>query len=240
MEIFPAIDLLGGSVVRLTKGDYESKEVFSNNPSEVLNEFKLSGATNLHLVDLDGAKDGTIHNFNVIKELALRGDFFIEVGGGIRNEDRILSYLDLGVSRVILGTIAVENFKFVEKMVSKYGKKIAVGVDAKNAKVAVDGWKTVTELCSFDFCQRCADVGVETIIYTDIATDGAMSGTNLEAFNCLSKIKNLNIIASGGISYESELYELKRLNTSGAILGKALYKGLLNLRRAIAIGRGDI
>lgn len=240
MEIFPAIDIMNGQVVRLTKGEFDTAEVFSQNPLDVLNGFKECGAKNLHIVDLDGAKSGTPANFDAIKKLAESGGFFIEVGGGIRNEDRIKKYLDLGVGRVILGTIAINNFGFVEKMVAKYGNKIAIGIDAKNSYVAVDGWKTVTKTPSFDFCKQCADIGVDSVIYTDIATDGAMQGTNIEAYKKLSTIKNLNIIASGGISYESELYTLKSMEIYGAILGKALYKGLIDLKRAVKIANGEI
>lgn len=240
MKIFPAIDLLGGNAVRLTQGDFLKKEVFSTQPKDIIDMFKNSGAENLHLVDLDGAKDGTTANFATIKQLVERGNFFVEVGGGIRNEDRIKAYLDLGVGRVILGTVAIENFAFVEKMVAKYKDKIAVGVDAKNAKVAVNGWKTITEVSSFDFCKQCAKAGVGAVIYTDIATDGAMSGTNIEAFKTLSDIEGLNIIASGGITYYEEIKALKELSIYGAILGKALYKGLIDLKKAIKIAKGEL
>lgn len=233
MKIFPAIDLLGGNAVRLTQGDYLQKEVFSTQPKEVLKRFKKCGAECLHLVDLDGAKDGTTANFSTIKQLVQEGGFFVEVGGGIRNEERIKAYLDLGVDRVILGTIAIENFAFVEQMVAKYCDKISVGVDAKCGKVAVNGWKTVTEVSSFDFCKQCSSAGVSTVIYTDIATDGKMSGTNIQAFQTLSQIENLNIVASGGITFYEEIKALKELNLYGAILGKALYKGVIDLAQAI-------
>lgn len=240
MEIFPAIDIMCGQVVRLTKGEFKTAEIFSENPLEILEQFKECGAKNLHIVDLDGAKYGALVNFSIIKKLASYNGIFIEIGGGIRDEEKIKKYLDLGIGRVILGTAAANNFGFVEKMAVKYQDKIAIGVDAKNSFVATEGWEKVTQIPSLDFCKQCADAGISTIIYTDIATDGAMQGTNMEAFKKLSIIKNLNIIASGGISNESELITLKKMGIYGAIIGKALYKGLIDLKRALAIAKGDI
>lgn len=240
MDIYPAIDILGGKAVRLTRGDYTTGEVFADNPSEVLEGFKNQGAQFLHVVDLDGAKDGSLANFATIRKLAEAGGVFLEVGGGIRNEERVKSYLDLGVGRVILGTAAIRNFAFAERMAAKYPGRIAVGVDAKDGFVAVDGWKTVTDIDAYLFCKRCADAGVDKVIFTDIATDGAMAGTNMEAFQKLTQIKGLGVIASGGISDEEELRALRLLSVSGAILGKAIYKGLIDLSRAVQIGRGEL
>jgi len=233
MKIFPAIDLMNGEAVRLTKGDFDTKEVFSSVPNDVLEKFKCSGADSLHLVDLDGARDGSIANFETIKTLAKRKDFFIEVGGGIRDMERIEKYLELGVGRVILGTVAATNFQFVEDAVKKYGKAIAVGVDAMNGYVAINGWKTITEMQDIAFCAKCRDAGVSTIIYTDISKDGAMEGTNLKVYEKLSNIENLKIVASGGISFLKEIEILRDMNIYGAILGKALYKGLIDLSDAI-------
>jgi phosphoribosylformimino-5-aminoimidazole carboxamide ribotide isomerase len=236
MQIFPAIDILGGKAVRLVQGDYCQSEVFSDKPKDVLKLFKEQGAKCLHVVDLDGARDGQLSNFDTICDLVKEGGVFIEVGGGIRDEERIKKYLDIGVSRVILGTVAITNFDFAKDMAAKYPDKIAVGVDARNGFVAVDGWKTITKTDSFSFCQRCVDAGINTIIYTDILTDGAMAGTNIEAYKKLIKIKGINIVASGGISSEKELNVLKQIGVSGAILGKALYKGIIDLSRAVKIG----
>lgn len=240
MLIFPAIDILNGKAVRLTQGDYNKSEVFNENPLDVLDSFISQGATNLHIVDLDGARDGRLSNFEVIKALAQTGGVFIQVGGGIRDEDRIKKYLDIGVNRVILGTVAVKDFDFAKAMAEKYPDKIAVGVDAKNGFVAIDGWKTVTAVNSYDFCAQCKNAGINTVIYTDIATDGAMQGTNLDAFRSLKIIEGLNIIASGGISSEQELKILKELGVYGAILGKALYKGIIDLPHAISIEKGEL
>jgi phosphoribosylformimino-5-aminoimidazole carboxamide ribotide isomerase len=240
MDIYPAIDILGGKAVRLTRGDYATGEVFSDDPVKVLQGFRKQGAQFLHVVDLDGAKDGSIANFAIIRRLAAEGGVFMEVGGGIRNEERVRSYLELGVGRVILGTAAVRDFSFAEKMAARYPGRIAVGVDAKDGFVAVDGWKTVTDTDAYLFCARCAEAGIDKVIFTDIATDGGMAGTNMEAFRKLSQIKGLDVIASGGISDETELRALRVLSVSGAILGKAIYKGLIDLSRAVQIGRGEL
>jgi phosphoribosylformimino-5-aminoimidazole carboxamide ribotide isomerase len=239
MEIFPAIDIRGAKVVRLTKGDYDVMKVYRDDPTEVAQEFLDAGASNLHVVDLDGARDGSLANFESIKALANTKGLFIEVGGGIRNMERIEEYLNLGVGRVILGTAAVKNYPFVELAVKEFGDAVAVGVDAKDGMVAVSGWEEITEIPSFEFCKKLRDTGVKTVIYTDISKDGAMSGTNLDAYKKLAEIKGLDIVASGGITFEDEIAILRDMNTYGAILGKALYEGKLDLSRAIKIAKGE-
>ncbi len=239
MEIFPAIDIRNGNVVRLTEGDYNRMTVYGSSPLEMAETFIKKGAKNLHMVDLDGAKDGAPVNFDVIKSVAETGKLFTEVGGGIRDEKRIEDYLSLGVNRVILGTVAVRNFKFVEESVKKYGDKIAVGVDARDGKVAVSGWLETTEIDSLDFCRKLLDAGVKTVIYTDISKDGTLSGTNLEIYEKLSEIKGLDVIASGGITFEDEIKKLAEMNTYGAIVGKAVYAGKLDLERVLEIAKGE-
>lgn len=239
MELFPAIDIRGAKVVRLTKGDYDVMKVYRDNPKEVAEEFLKAGANNLHVVDLDGARDGSLANFDSIKALASTKGLFIEVGGGIRNMERIEAYLKLGVGRVILGTAAVKNYPFVEQAVKEFGDAVAVGVDAKDGMVAVSGWEEVTATDSLEFCKRLRDTGVKTVIYTDISKDGAMSGTNLEIYKSLSEIKGLDIVASGGITYENEIETLRDMGTYGAILGKALYEGKLDLSKALKIAKGE-
>ncbi len=239
MEIFPAIDIRNGNVVRLTEGDYNRMTVYGSSPLEMAETFIKKGAKNLHMVDLDGAKDGAPVNFDVIKSVAETGKLFTEVGGGIRDEKRIEDYLSLGVNRVILGTVAVRNFKFVEDAVKKYGDKIAVGVDARDGKVAVSGWLETTEIDSLDFCRKLHDAGVKTVIYTDISKDGTLSGTNLEIYEKLSEIKGLDVIASGGITFEDEIKKLAEMNTYGAIVGKAVYAGKLDLERVLKIAEGE-
>lgn len=237
MKIFPAIDLRFGNVVRLSKGDYDAMNTYSENPREIARFFKSQSAEYLHIVDLDGAKDGKPTNFDAVKAIVSEGGLFTEVGGGIRTEERICDYLSLGVSRVILGTVAVTDFDFTRRMIKKYGEKIAVGVDARDGKVAVSGWLETSEQNSVDFCKKLAEVGTKTVIYTDISKDGMLSGTNLEVYKTLSEIKDLDIIASGGISFESEITELKSMGVSGAIVGKAIYENKLDLKKVIELAK---
>lgn len=239
MRIFPAIDLRDGKVVRLTQGDYDRMEVYSADPVSMARAFKAQGAGCLHVVDLDGAKDGMLVNDKVIRELAQLEGLFIEVGGGIRDEARIQAYLQAGVSRVILGTVAITDYPFVQRMAQKYGAAIAVGVDARDGMVAVNGWKQITDTPSLAFCEKLAGDGVQTVIYTDISKDGTLSGTNLEAYRALSKIQGLNIVASGGISYEHEILALKEMGIGAAIVGKAVYAGKLDLKRIIELARTE-
>jgi len=235
MEIFPAIDLKDGKAVRLLQGDYDRMTVFSDDPVAVARGFKAAGAKNLHLVDLDGAKDGKLVNFDTIKAIISDVDMFVETGGGIRDEERIRQYLELGVGRIILGTIAVKDFGFLREMVGKYGDKIAVGVDVKDGFIAVNGWKEVTDIKGMEFCRKLKDIGVKTVIYTDISKDGGLQGTNLTAYEKLSEIEGLDVIASGGISFNEEITALKQIGTYGAILGKAIYAGALDLKEVIAL-----
>ena len=233
MQIFPAIDLSGGQVVRLYQGDYDKMTVYGADPCAVARDFLDAGAKYLHVVDLDGAKDGTLANFESIAAIAKQGGLYIEVGGGIRTEERIQQYLDLGVSRCILGTIAVKDFDFTARMAQKYGDAIAVGVDARDGYVAINGWKELSDETGIEFCRRLRDAGVQTVIYTDISRDGAEKGTNLELYRELAKIEGLNITASGGVSSIEELKELQTIGTHAAILGKALYTGRLDLKTVI-------
>ena len=234
MQIFPAIDLRGGQVVRLYQGDYDRETVYAADPCAVARSFLAAGAKYLHVVDLDGARDGMLANFDTIAAIVKQGGLYIEVGGGIRTEDRIRRYLDLGVGRCILGTIAVKDFAFTERMARTYGDRIAVGVDARDGYVAVSGWKELSAERGVDFCRRLRDAGVKTVIYTDISRDGAEAGTNLDLYRELSEIQGLDITASGGVSSIEELKELQRIGTRAAILGKALYTGRLDLKTVIA------
>ncbi len=240
MYIYPAIDIINGKCVRLTKGDYNACEVLDDSPLNVAKEFYNLGATRLHIVDLDGAKNGQLSNYSTIAKIATSCPMFIEVGGGIRDEKRIEQYINAGVSRIILGTIAIKDFDFVKKMVAKYKDKIAVGIDCKNGYVAINGWQDISNISGFDFAVKCRNAGVSTIIYTDIDTDGAMKGTNMNDFCGLNTISGLNIIASGGVSFKNELFSLKKLGIEGVILGKSLYHGLLNLKETLEIARGEL
>ena len=236
MQLFPAIDLSGGQVVRLTQGDYDRMTVYGADPCAQARAFLAAGAKNLHVVDLDGAKDGTTANFAAIEALAKQGGLYIEVGGGIRTEERIQRYLSLGVGRCILGSAAVTDFDFTARMIQKYGDKIAVGVDARDGYVAIHGWKELSSEKGIDFCRRLQDVGCSAVIYTDISRDGAMQGTNLALYRQLAaELPGLKVTASGGITYEQELLELARMGTAAAILGKSLYTGALDLARCVEL-----
>ena len=233
MQIFPAIDLRGGQVVRLCQGDYGRETVYGTDPCAQAREFISAGARYLHVVDLDGARDGTLANFDSIAAIAKQGGLTIEVGGGIRTEERVRRYLDLGVGRCILGTIAVKDFDFTARMAQTYGDQIAVGVDARDGYVAVNGWKELSREKGVDFCRRLRDAGVRTVIYTDISRDGAGRGTNLELYEELVQIEGLDVTASGGVGTLEELRRLEEMGIRAAILGKALYDGRLDLRTVV-------
>ena len=239
MRILPAIDLRDGKVVRLYQGDYDNMTIYGQDPAAQAAAFAAAGAGNLHVVDLDGAKDGTTANFDVIREIVKTSGLSGDVGGGIRDEDRIRRYLDLGAERVILGTVAIRNFDFMARMAKTYGSHIAVGVDARDGFVAVNGWKEITGERGVAFCRRLRDAGVRTVIYTDISRDGAEQGTNLALYRELTAIRGLNIVASGGVSFEEELLELRDMGVWGAILGKALYTGKLDLARAVRLAEKE-
>lgn len=233
MKLYPAIDLRGGQAVRLYQGDYDQMTVYNADPVAQARSFIEAGAKYLHVVDLDGAKDDTTANLQTIAAIAKLGGLKIEVGGGIRDEERIRRYLDLGVDRCILGTIAVKDFVFTEKMAQTYGSRIAVGVDMKQGYVAVNGWKEVTPEPGIDFCRRCAAAGVGAIIATDISRDGTMQGTNLDLYRELLTIPGIEVTASGGIARMEELARLQAMGCHAAILGKSIYTGAIDLAEAV-------
>lgn len=239
MKLFPAIDLKDKQVVRLYKGDYNQMTVYGTNPLETAKGFKAKDAEYLHVVDLDGAKDGDNPNFNIVADLAANSGLKVEIGGGIRNEEIIKRYIDSGVMRVILGTVAISNPDFVAEMVNKYGDKIAVGVDMLNGKVATHGWTNVSEVDGFDFCEKLERMGVATVICTDISKDGAMQGTNRELYREMAKRFKFDTVASGGVSTLEDVAALNEMNVYGAILGKALYTGAVDLADAVKITSGD-
>ena len=234
MKLFPAIDLYEKNVVRLKMGDYSQMTVYSDNPVEIALGFQKCGAEFLHVVDLEGAKFGTTPNIDVIKEIVRSTNLKVEVGGGIRNEGTVEKYLDAGVFRVILGTVAVENPDFLKKTVAKYGSQIAVGVDIKDGIVATHGWVKASGTDCFAFCRELEKIGVSTIIVTDISKDGLLGGTNLKLYRDLSGSFSMDIVASGGISSINDIIKLNETDISGAILGKALYTGDIDLKAAIS------
>ena len=238
MYIIPAIDLIDGKAVRLQKGDYNKVTVYSDSPADVAESFERDGAKLLHVVDLDGAKDGTTANFDTVKEIIRRTGLSVEIGGGVRNIERVKKYIDIGVDRVIIGTAAVTDPDFLKEAVKLYGEKIVVGVDVKDGYVAIKGWLEVSEVSCNDFCEHLCELGVKTVICTDISKDGMMSGTNLELYRDLSRRFGMNIIASGGVSSIDDVRALKQMNIYGAILGKALYTGAVKLTDAVSVAEG--
>ena len=236
MKIIPAIDIISGRAVRLEKGDYNKITEYSENPVDVAKVFYNAGATELHVVDLDGAKTGRLENLEVIRQIINETKLNVEVGGGIRNEERIKIYLDSGAKRIIIGTAAAEKIDFAKEMASKYGQSLMVGVDTKDSFVATRGWINSTKLDGVEFCKTLASAGVKHVIYTDVSKDGMLSGTNMEVYKELSQIRGLNITASGGITSLEELSTLKSLGIWGAILGKALYAGKISMKEVLMIG----
>ena len=237
MNIFPAIDIIDKKAVRLLKGDYSKKTVYSDSPSDVAKGFEQMGAKYLHVVDLDGAKSGDTPNFDVVKSIISKTSLNVEIGGGIRDEETIKKYIDAGVMRVILGTAAIQNPDFTSRMISIYGKKIAVGADFKNGYAAAKGWTEISEISCDEIFKRLEQCGTDTVICTDISKDGAMSGTNLQLYRELSEKYKINIVASGGITSIDDVKALAQLNLYGAILGKSLYEGSINLTQAIEVAK---
>lgn len=239
MKIFPAIDIKDAQVVRLKYGDYKQMSVYDISPMEAIESFAKDGAKCAHMVDLDGAKDGELSNYEVISKVMANSDLFIQVGGGIRQIESVEKYVKAGASRVILGTAAINDQDFLREAIANYGEKIAVGVDARDGKVAVAGWLETSDVDSMEFCTTLRDMGVKTIIYTDISRDGAMQGCNLDAYEKLSKIDGLDVVASGGISSLEEIAKLRDMHIYAAILGKALYTKAIDLKEALSVARRE-
>ena len=233
MKIFPAIDLYDGKAVRLYKGDYNQMTVYSENPIEIARDFEEKGAEFIHIVDLEGAKDGTTPNLNIVKQIADETSLFTEIGGGIRTMETVKAYLENGIDRVILGTAAVNDEAFLLEAVKCYGDRIAVGVDVKDGFVAIKGWLEKSQYSCFDFCEKMQQIGVKTIICTDISKDGAMQGTNRELYKELSEKFSIDITASGGVSTLDDIKALRSMDIYGAIIGKAYYIGAIDLKEAL-------
>lgn len=237
MNIFPAIDLFDGKAVRLLKGDYQKMTVYSENPLEIAKDFENSGAEFLHIVDLEGAKTGNTPNIGTIEKIVKNTSLFTEVGGGIRTLETVEKYINIGVKRVILGTAAVNDEKFLISAVKKYGEKIAVGIDIKDGFVAIKGWTDLSKFTPFEFCEKMQNIGVKTVICTDVSKDGAMQGTNVGLYKEMSEKFNINIIASGGVSSIDDIKRLKNLEIYGAIIGKAYYTKAISLAEAIEVSK---
>ena len=237
MIIFPAIDLYEGKAVRLLRGDYAQMTVYSVHPEEIALDFAAKGATHAHLVDLEGAKSGTTPNLDTVLRIRDTAGLFCEIGGGIRSMETVNTYLKAGLDRVILGTAAGEDRRFLESAVEKYTEKIAVGVDVRDGYVAIKGWMEKSSLAFMDFCKKMEGIGVKTLICTDISRDGAMRGTNREMYRQLSESLGLQITASGGVSTMEDIESLRKMNLYGAIIGKAYYTGDIDLKKAIEVSR---
>ena len=233
MIIFPAIDLRGGKCVRLIQGDFDKETVYSDDPQATALKWQALGAKFLHVVDLDGARAGSPQNLDAIKKILAAVKIPIEVGGGIRTLDDAEKLLSLGVRRVILGSVAVENIALVEAAVKKFGDKIVVGIDARDGLVAVHGWEKSSAVKADELAKKIVAAGVKTIIYTDISKDGMLSGVNAEIFTELAKFSGAEIIASGGVKSIEDIRALKAAKVAGVIVGKAIYTGALDLKLAI-------
>lgn len=236
MIIYPAIDIICGEAVRLYKGDYNQKTVYGD-PCEIAQKFKKAGAERMHLVDLEGAKTGDTPNIETVKAIIEKTDLFIELGGGIRSMGVIKRYLDAGVSRVILGTAAVKDKALLKEAVAEYGEKIAVGADILDGLVRINGWLENAGVTLEQFLEEMQQIGVKTVICTDISKDGAMQGTNRELYRKLSEAYEIDIIASGGVSSIEDIKALKEMGVAGAIIGKAYYTGAIDLEEAIEVAK---
>ena len=237
MLIFPAIDLYDGKAVRLLRGEYDKMTIYSDNPIEIAKAFEKEGATHIHMVDLEGAKSGETPNISIVEQIARETSLFTEIGGGIRSMEVVDRYINAGVDRVILGTAAVENIDFLKSAVKKYGDKIAVGADIKDGFVAIKGWTEKSAYSCLEFCKSMQDIGVKTLICTDISKDGAMQGTNTELYKELSQKLNTQIVASGGVSDIENVRILRKMEIYGAIIGKAYYTGAISLKEAIEVAK---
>lgn len=233
MIILPAIDLKDGNCVRLTKGDFATTEKVAENALETALKFQETGATHLHMVDLDGALQGKPVNDAVIKDVVDNTSLFVEIGGGIRTREDIEYYLNMGVGRVILGSVAINNPEFAKTMIKKYDAQIAIGIDAKNGMASGGGWLDDSSVNFIDLAKSMCDAGAKTIIYTDISKDGTLMGPNLSELDELNKAVDANIIASGGIADINDIENLSKINVHGAICGKSIYKGTLELSEAM-------
>ena len=235
MLIFPAIDLVQGQAVRLFRGDYAQMTVYDSDPLRVAQSFQSQGASCLHLVDLEGAKNGGTPNLEVITRIVSETSLFTEVGGGIRSMETVEAYLNAGVSRVILGTAAVTDEAFLRQAVAAWGSRIAVGVDIRDGYVSIKGWTEQSAYTCSQFFEKMQKLEVQTIICTDISRDGAMAGTNLNLYRQLSKAYRMDIVASGGVSSLADVKALRDLGLYGAIIGKAYYTGAIDLRQVIEV-----
>ena len=239
MRIYPAIDIKDGKCVRLLRGSFSDVTIYGDNPAEMALKWAELGGEYIHVVDLDGALKGHGVNADAIKAICNAVSVPVQTGGGIRTMSDIEAKLNCGISRVIIGTKAVSDANFVKEAVREYGDKIVIGIDAKNSMVAIEGWEKTSDYRAVEFAKMMEDIGVKTIVYTDIATDGTLMGPNVEAMSEMVKSTNMNIIASGGIGSIEHIKSLVQTGVEGVITGRALYTGNISLPDAIKAGRGE-
>lgn len=233
MLIFPAIDLIDGKAARLFNGDYSRMTVYSDNPADIAEDFAGKGAGHIHIVDLDGAKNGGTANFETVADIKKSSGLFCEIGGGIRSMETVRRYIEAGLDRVILGTAALTDRDFLTEALEEYGERIAVGTDIRDGFVAIRGWTEKSDTDAFEFCRMMEGLGVKTLICTDISKDGAMKGTNLDLYRRLAEETDVQITASGGVSGMEDILALRDMGLYGAIVGKAYYTGAIDLKEAI-------
>lgn len=235
MIIFPAIDILDGNCVRLIQGDYNQQNMYSESPLSTANQWIANGAETLHIVDLNGAKSGTAVNKEIISQIVQSCNVPIQVGGGIRSFKQLKEYLSIGVQRVILGTTAIDNFSLLQEAVEQFGDRIIVSIDARNGMVATDGWRKESTIAAIELVENLEKIGIKTIVYTDIAKDGMLQGPNFGELATINEATSIDVIASGGITSLEDVLRLQEMNLYGAIIGKALYDGRIELNEVLEV-----
>lgn len=239
MQVWPAIDILDGNCVRLLQGDYEKSKIYGQNPADMAERWCSDGAECIHLVDLNGARDGIKFNFDAVRDIIEAVNVPCQLGGGIRDESAIREYLELGVSRLVVGTKALKDPEWLAEMAEKYPDRLAIGIDARHGKVATDGWQQVSEMTAIEFAKRISHLPIAGLIYTDILKDGMLAGPNVEAVSEFNDAVSVPVIASGGVTTQEDVAQLASLNVSGCIVGRALYEGKLDLREVLDIAKAE-
>ncbi|MUV38618.1 1-(5-phosphoribosyl)-5-((5-phosphoribosylamino)methylideneamino)imidazole-4-carboxamideisomerase [Lentibacillus sp. JNUCC-1] len=235
MILFPAIDIRNGKCVRLIQGDYNQERIYSDSPVEMAKTWERENAAYLHIVDLDGAKNAQAVNENLITDIAKQISIPIQVGGGIRTQAQINAYINAGVDRVILGTAALQDDHLLKTAGDRYGARIAVSIDARNGYMATEGWTETSDVRALDFVKKLRDLGVQTVIYTDISKDGMLEGPNLTELEAIQSTVDVDIIASGGVTTEDDIRALRQMGLYGAIVGRALYDGTTTLKKLLEV-----